>query len=505
MSESILDVAILGAGPGGLSAAARAAQRRLSHVLLEAADKHANTIQRYQRLKHVMSEPGVLPLRSDIEFSAGRREEVLEIWEKGIAAKGVRIRYSSEVTSISGRNGDFRVVFRQGEPIRAKRLILALGVQGNPRKLGVPGDSLPVVTNTLESADDHRNETIVIVGAGDSAIEDALALSRQNRVVLVNRGTEFAKAKEANAAQILRAIKNGLVDCVYQGSVKQIDTGTPNTPPARVTIASPAGAQVVACHKIITRLGAIPSRNFVESIGVRFVSPEADALLKLSPTFETSVPGVFIIGALAGYPLIKQAMNQGYEVIEHLLGNAVEPADHGVLQKRLGALRIAGGRVGVDQALAAIQQRVHVFKDVKPLGLRELAIISRIVGPKQGTRLFSRGDYSTSIYNILDGEVHLYADSVRLMTLRRGPGVRRDEPDLRPSTRRHGGRRRSLRLAREPAHGGSQAHARRSVGAGLSRQDVYPPRAAPVPARTRRSRDGSSDRAYRQHPSGGGG
>ncbi len=41
MNDSILDVAILGAGPGGLSAAARAAQRRLSHVLLEAGDKHA--------------------------------------------------------------------------------------------------------------------------------------------------------------------------------------------------------------------------------------------------------------------------------------------------------------------------------------------------------------------------------------------------------------------------------------------------------------------------------
>ncbi len=420
MSDSILDVAILGAGPGGLSAAARAAQRRLSHVLLEASDKHANTIQRYQRLKHVMSEPGLLPLRSDIQFAAGTREEVLETWEKGIAEKGVRIRYGSEVTSISGSGGVFEVQFRKGQPIRAKSIILALGVQGNPRKLGVPGDSLPFVTNTLESADEHRNETIVIVGAGDSAIEDAMALSRQNRVVMVNRGTEFAKAKEANSAQILKAIKNGLVDCVYQGAIKQLEPGTPGTPPARVTIASPNGAQIVACHKVITRLGAIPSRNFVESMGVRFVSPEPDALPELSAKFETTVPGVFIIGALAGYPLIKQAMNQGYEVIEHLLGNAVEPADHGVLQKKLAALRVAGGRVGVDQALAAIQQRVRVFRDVKPLGLRELAIVSRIVGPKQGTRLFNRGDYATSIYNILDGEVHLYADSVRLMTLRRG-------------------------------------------------------------------------------------
>ncbi len=76
----------------------------------------------------------------------------------------MRIRYGSEVTSISGSSGDFQVQFRKGQPIRAKKIILALGVQGNPRKLGVPGDSLPVVTNTLESADAHRNETIVSSG-----------------------------------------------------------------------------------------------------------------------------------------------------------------------------------------------------------------------------------------------------------------------------------------------------------------------------------------------------
>jgi len=420
MTDSILDVAILGAGPGGLSAAARAAQRRLSHVLLEASDKHANTIQRYQRLKHVMSEPGVLPLRSDIQFAAGRREEVLEIWEKGIAEKGVRIQYGSEVTGIKGSSGDFQVQLRAGGAIRAKSVVLALGVQGNPRKLGVPGDSLSFIHNSLESADEHRNETIVIVGAGDSAIEDAIALSRQNRVILVNRGTEFARAKESNSAQILRAIKNGQLECVYQGSVKLLEQGDKGTPPGRVTIAGPGGTQVVACHMVITRLGAIPSRNFVESIGVRFLSPESDALPELSSHYETNVPGVFVIGALAGYPLIKQAMNQGYEVIEHLLGNAVEPADHGVLQKKLGGLRIGGGRVGVDQALAAIQQRVHLFREVKPMALRELAIVSRIVSPKFKSPIFNRGDYSTTIYNILDGEVHLYADNVRLMTLRRG-------------------------------------------------------------------------------------
>ena len=200
-NNSILDVAILGAGPGGLSAAARAAQRRISHVVLEASDKHANTIQRYQRLKHVMSEPGMLPLRSDISFKAGTREEILETWERSIAERGIRVQYGAEVVSVNGRKGDFQVQMKSGKVVRARHLVLAIVAQGNPRKLGVPGDNLPCVVNTLASAADHKNEAVVIVGAGDSAIEDALALSRQNRVVLVNRGTASAAEIVSGALQ----------------------------------------------------------------------------------------------------------------------------------------------------------------------------------------------------------------------------------------------------------------------------------------------------------------
>src|SRR5258705_8055183 len=95
------EVAILGAGPGGLSAAARAAQRGLSHVLLEAAEQHANTIQQYQRRKHVMAEPSMLPLRSDIVFTAGRREEILAGWQDGIERSHINVRYCAEVVKIT--------------------------------------------------------------------------------------------------------------------------------------------------------------------------------------------------------------------------------------------------------------------------------------------------------------------------------------------------------------------------------------------------------------------
>ena len=51
------EIAVIGSGPGGMSAAAHAAQLGVSHVLLEASPKHSNTIQKYQKGKHVMDTP----------------------------------------------------------------------------------------------------------------------------------------------------------------------------------------------------------------------------------------------------------------------------------------------------------------------------------------------------------------------------------------------------------------------------------------------------------------
>ncbi len=119
------DLAILGAGPGGLSAAARAAQRGMSHVLLEAADKHANTVQQYQRRKHVMAEPSLLPLRSDIAFAAGRREGILEEWQEGIRRGNINVRYRAEAVRITGGRGAFQIALKGGDVIHAKNIILA--------------------------------------------------------------------------------------------------------------------------------------------------------------------------------------------------------------------------------------------------------------------------------------------------------------------------------------------------------------------------------------------
>ncbi len=102
-------VIIVGAGPAGLSAAAHAASLGLSHVLLEKSGQHAETVQRYQKGKHVMAEPNILPLRSDIEFAAGTREEVLEGWQTGINDSDVNVQFSTEVVAIEGSAPDFQI------------------------------------------------------------------------------------------------------------------------------------------------------------------------------------------------------------------------------------------------------------------------------------------------------------------------------------------------------------------------------------------------------------
>jgi Fe-S-cluster-containing dehydrogenase component/thioredoxin reductase/CRP-like cAMP-binding protein len=420
MTNIDFDIAILGSGPGGLSAAARAAARGLSHVLLEATEQHANTIQQYQRRKHIMAEPSVLPLRSDIAFGAGIREDILSDWQGSIERAKINVRYRAEVVRVVKSPRGFDISLRCGDSVRARRVILALGIQGNPRMLGVPGDDHRCIQTKLECAEDYNDEDIVIVGAGDSAVENAMALARANRVLIINRGEGFPRAKDSNALRMRKAIDSQSIACHYNASVTRVE----NLPAARAArggcrlyIKTSAGEIVHDCHRVITRLGAVAPRAFIEPIGVRYLGTGSDALPELSPRYESSVPGLFIIGALAGYPLIKQALNQGYEVIEHLSGNTVAPADHAILAAKLSAVPYDAD---VDSTLELIRRRVRMLNNVNPLSLRELVLASTVRVLEAGNEIYLRGEYLSSVFNVLQGEIYLHAPQMSRMTISTG-------------------------------------------------------------------------------------
>ena len=406
-----LDVVIVGSGPAGLSAAARAAALGLDYVLLESTEAHANTIQRYQKGKHVMAEPMVVPLRSDLPFTAGTREAVLGAWRDGLERHGIEVRYGAEVTSISGAAPDFTITLDSGATLSAKAIVLAIGLQGNPRKLGVPGESNGFVQYTLDDPDEYRGESIVVVGAGDAAIENAIALSRNNEVSIVNRRDEFARAKEGNLALITRAIEDGAINCFYKTSVDSVEPGQ------AIVLNTETGQARVECQRIIARLGAIPPRRFVESCGVEFPGSDPTALPELTSRYESNVPGLYIIGALGGYPLIKQAMNQGYEVAEFIAGNDIRPADHGILEQKFAALPFG---LDVDATLELIQKRIPLFADVNGLVMRELVLSSEILTPQSGDVIFRKNDYTNSFITIVEGEVQVETDAGKSIRLERG-------------------------------------------------------------------------------------
>ena len=432
-------IVIIGAGPAGLSAAARAEAldkqngvAQPTYVLLEGFEAVAKTIQRYQKGKKVMAEPGFLDLRSDMRFQEGKREEILGWWSSSISDQGINIRYGTEVVGITGEKGEFSLTLGDNEIITAENVVLGIGLEGNPRTLGVTGDRLPRVEYNLEDPDAFSDETVIVVGAGDSAIENALALAVNNHTIILNRRDEFSRAKQGNLNAILKSISDPSValDCYYSSSISSV-TEVEGDKPLSAVIKTDSGEVTVACDRIIARLGAVPPRRFVESTGIVFPNKRQDAVPELNARYESNVPGIYIVGSLAGYPLIKQAMNQGYDVVEFIHGNFVKPADYPILETKLAPLPYERE---VDDLLARFQELIPMFSQLNGLSFRELVIESQLTcsyqeGPllddakarvEQGARatkvvaagseIYRPGEFGTSFYIVLDGEVKIEAD-----------------------------------------------------------------------------------------------
>jgi CRP-like cAMP-binding protein/thioredoxin reductase/Fe-S-cluster-containing hydrogenase component 2 len=399
-------IAIVGSGPAGLSAAARAARLGIGHVLLEKSGHLSDTIYKYQKGKHVMATPGQLVLRSDMPFEAGKREAVLGAWDRLAAEQSVNVRLNAEVKSIAGRKGAFTLTLASGEAIEAENVILAIGTQGNPNTVRSPVAEGSVVQYQLDDPGEYVDEHIVVIGAGDAGIENALGLAadpeQRNAVTIVNRSAEFATAKDANVKALLAAEAEGRLTVLRETTVAAIEPGS-------VTFDTRDGELKRRCDRVIARMGSAPPRGFVEACGIGFTSGDRRAYPKLSPTFESSVDGIFVIGALAGYPLIKHCMNQGYDVVEFINGNlALKPADEPILQAKFRGLPVPRS---VDAWLEMLRGNVAILSDMSPLQMREFMLDSEARFYPAGATVFERGDVGSSLFGIASGSVRVEVSS----------------------------------------------------------------------------------------------
>jgi thioredoxin reductase (NADPH) len=258
------DVIVVGAGPAGTSAALAAKQAGLKVLVLEQGT-HANTIRNYPRQKFVMAEPVMIPVYGPLWMEDSSKEALLERWNQILQSTGLTIQEDEKVLRVAQNSDHFLVASTKGE-YRGARVVLAIGKRGSPRRLQVPGEDSSKVSYNLLDADAYRGKDICIVGGGDSGIEAANGLARQdleNRVWLVHRMANFGLAKLRNQKKIHKSMEEGRVTAFFNSGVLEIREHS-------VIVETPDGVREIANDFVFVMVGGESPKQFLSDCGIEF-------------------------------------------------------------------------------------------------------------------------------------------------------------------------------------------------------------------------------------------
>jgi thioredoxin reductase/Pyruvate/2-oxoacid:ferredoxin oxidoreductase delta subunit len=220
--SNILDVLIVGAGPGGFSASLRSIERKLNYLTVDEGE-FGGTVAKYPRQKIVLTSPVELPIYGKFKKTELSKEDLLAIWKQVLSKVDFKFRSGEKVEEIKkGEDGVFTVMTTKGLH-RARTVVLAIGKGGSPRKLGVKGEDLPKVMYRLIETDHYVNRNILIVGGGDSAVEAAMGLAQQvgNKVTLSYRKPGFTRLKDRNEKRIQESMEKGKVKVVFNSRLAE--------------------------------------------------------------------------------------------------------------------------------------------------------------------------------------------------------------------------------------------------------------------------------------------
>jgi len=255
----LLDVVIVGCGPAGLAAGLGAIAHGLRFVAIDQATL-GGSVAHYPRGKVVMTAPAHLPLIGEVRLGTISKEGLLAFWQDVLGRTGLVPRYEERVQTIERDHAGHLTVVSDKARYRTRRVVLAMGRGGTPRRLNVPGEELDKVVYRLSDPGQYAATRVMVVGGGDSALEAAIALAEfpGTVVTLVHRGNAFSRARPENRA----ALAQTSAIAVHLGAKPLAITAD------TVVIADATGTHTIANDAVIVCAGGTLPREWLTRLGI---------------------------------------------------------------------------------------------------------------------------------------------------------------------------------------------------------------------------------------------
>ncbi|CDQ42283.1 MULTISPECIES: thioredoxin-disulfide reductase [Mycolicibacterium] len=281
-TSPIHDVIIIGSGPAGYTAAVYTARAQLKPLVFEG-----------------ISFGGALMTTTEVENYPGFREGItgpnlMEEMREQALRFGADLRME-DVDSVD-LSGPVKTVTVGDETFRAKSVILAMGAAA--RQLGIPGEQerIGLGVSTCATCDGFffREQDIAVIGGGDSAMEEAIFLTKFARsVTLIHRRDEFRASK----IMLERAQANEKITILTNTAVEEIE-GDPKVTGIRLRDTVTGEESKLAVSGVFVAIGHIPRSDLVKGQ----VDLDEDGYVKvIGRSTATSIEGVFAAGDLVDH------------------------------------------------------------------------------------------------------------------------------------------------------------------------------------------------------------
>jgi thioredoxin reductase (NADPH) len=308
MSAFDYDLVIIGAGPAGLTAGLYASRARLNVLLLEKAVPGGQIIV----TDWIENYPGFPEGISGFDLA-----EKMKIQAE---AFGLKID-TAEVHSLA-LTPDVKEVVLQDKRIKAKSLIIASGA--SPKKLGIGEDRYMGKGISFCATCDapfFKEKTVVAVGGGDTAVQEAIYLTKfVKKVYLLHRRDELRATKILQE----RAFANDKIEILWDTVATGVD-GFFGIEGVHVKNVKTGEEKTLKADGCFIWVGTLPNTDFLKDA----VDTDAYGFIRTDAKMQTSVPGVFAVGDVRDTPLRQVSTAVGDGAIaavsaEHYLENIIK-------------------------------------------------------------------------------------------------------------------------------------------------------------------------------------